>query len=88
MDRQIQSLSNQIYNIKHKITDLEYYNLYQTLKLIAIGGTPVGDLIAVPTTISTTSSVSGVSSPYIEGNQGTISDSEGCYEGNCSCGLC
>jgi hypothetical protein len=34
MNNQIHSLSNQIYNIKDKITDLEYYNLMQTLSLL------------------------------------------------------
>ena len=34
MDKNIESLSNQLYNIKHKITDLEFYNLYNTLSLI------------------------------------------------------
>jgi len=35
MDKNIQSLSNQLYHIKHKLTDIEFYNLYNTLSLIA-----------------------------------------------------
>lgn len=34
MNNQIHSLSNQIYNIKDKISDLEYYNLMETLSLL------------------------------------------------------
>lgn len=34
MEQQLHSLSNQIYHIKGKITDLEFYNLMQTLQLL------------------------------------------------------
>tara|TARA_R100001591_G_scaffold100829_1_gene107383 strand:+ start:322 stop:579 length:258 start_codon:yes stop_codon:yes gene_type:complete len=58
MDNQIQSLSNQIYNIKRKITDLEYYNLMETLSVIAKGGRPVGGALEYVLPPLTTSSAS------------------------------
>ena len=59
MNSQIQSLSNQIYNIKTKITDLEYYNLMETLTLLAKGGNAVqGALEYVPPALTTSSASS------------------------------
>ena len=75
MDNQIQSLSNQIYNIKRKITDLEYYNLMETLSLIAKGGRAVGGALEYVLPAFTTSSASSpptTTSPPPSSNKSSI----------------
>ena len=58
MEAQLQSLSNQIFHIKNKITDLEYYNLMATLQLLyKSSDSPVEFVIPYPPSISSTSSI-------------------------------
>ena len=58
MEAQLQSLSNQIYHIKHKISDLQFYNLMQTLQLLHKNShSPVEFVVDVPPSISSTSSI-------------------------------
>ena len=85
MNNEIQSLSNQLYNIKHKITDLEYYNLMETLTLLANGGNAVERALEVPP-LTTSSAPSPPPSPYIEESSiGSVSSccSQDSY--NCCC---
>jgi len=58
MEAQLQSLSNQIFHIKDKITDLQYYNLMATLQLLyKSSDSPVEFVIPFPPSISSTSSI-------------------------------
>ena len=58
MEAQLQSLSNQIFHIKDKITDLQYYNLMATLQLLYKSSAPdVEFVIPYPPSISSTSSI-------------------------------
>ncbi len=85
MNNQIHSLSNQLYNIKHKITDLEYYNLMETLTLLANGGNAVERALEVPP-LTTSSASSPPPSPYIEeSSNGSVSSCCSQETYNCCC---
>ena len=79
MNNQIHSLSNQLFNIKHKITDLEYYNLMETLTLLANGGNAVERALELPPPSSSASSPP--SSPHIE--ESSVDSVSGCCSGEC-----
>lgn len=79
MNNQIHSLSNQLFNIKHKITDLEYYNLMETLTLLANGGNAVERALELPAPSSSASSPP--SSPHIE--ESSLGSVSSCCSGEC-----
>ena len=76
MEAQLQSLSNQIYHIKHKITDLQFYNLMQTLQLLHKSSAPdVEFVVDIPPSISSTSSIasSAAAAPPSESSSSNLS---------------
>ena len=90
MEAQLQSLSNQIYHIKHKISDLEFYNLMQTLQLLYKSSAPdVEFVIPFPPSISSTSSIASsaaAASPPPSSNSSSSNISCCCNDSyNCCC---
>ena len=73
--RHLMRLSLLVYNIKHKITDLEYYNIMETMKEISNSSPP---RCYVPPPPSSTSSVSN-SSTHISSSADSSSSSDICY---------
>jgi len=91
MEAQLQSLSNQIFHIKDKITDLQYYNLMATLQLIhKSSATDVEFVIPFPPSISSTSSIApsaaAAASPPPSSNTSSSNLSCCCNDSyNCCC---
>ncbi len=84
MNNQIHSLSNQLFNIKHKITDLEYYNLMETLTLFVNSRNAVAG--ALEYVLPPLSSSEETSSSHIEESSiGSVSSCCSQESYNCCC---
>lgn len=84
MNNQLHSLSNQLFNIKHKITDLEYYNLMETLTLLAHGGNAVERALELPP-LSSSASSPPPSPPIEESSVSSVSSCCSQESYNCCC---
>ena len=89
MEAQLQSLSNQIYHIKHKISDLQFYNLMQTLQLLHKSShSPVEFVVDIPPSISSTSSIaSSAAAPPSPSSNSSLSNLSCCSKESHLC-LC
>lgn len=80
-DIQVHRMSDILYNVKHKMTDLEFYNLMETLTLIAKSRRVIYEpRIPIPDVASESSNETNESDHIpLSSSNGSCSSSDICY---------